>query len=128
MPIVVEALHEALAHVLVDERVVGDVVLPHLVLLGGREVAVEEEVRHLEVGRLLRELLDRVAPVAQDAGLAVELGDGARGGGGGGERRIVEPDAGEELRPLGRVDAAVRDRDLDGLPGPVVGDGHTLCH
>jgi hypothetical protein len=32
--VVVEALHEALAHVLVDERVVGDLVLPLLELLG----------------------------------------------------------------------------------------------
>ena len=46
--------------------------------VGGGELAVDEQVGDLEVGRLLGQLLDRVAAVAQDAGLAVELGDGAR--------------------------------------------------
>ena len=73
--VVVEALEEALAHVLVDERVVGDLVAPRLELRRGRQLAVEEQVGDLEVGRLLGQLLDRVAAVAQDAGVAVEVGD-----------------------------------------------------
>ena len=61
MGVVVEALDEPLAHVLVDERVVRDVVLPRLELLGGGQLAVDEEVGDLEVGRLLGEGLDRSA-------------------------------------------------------------------
>ena len=90
--VVVEALEEALAHVLVDERVVRDVVDPRLVLRGGRQLAVDQQVGHLEVGRVLRQLLDRVAAVAEDARVAVEVGDRARRGGRRHQRRVVEPD------------------------------------
>ena len=51
------------------------------------ELAVQEEVGHLQVGRVLGQLLDRVAPVAQDARFAVEVGDGALAGGGRHEAR-----------------------------------------
>ena len=44
------------------------------------QLAVDQQVGDLEVGRLLGQLLDRVAAVAQDAGVAVELGDGRLGG------------------------------------------------
>ena len=66
MGVVVEALDEPLAHVLVDVRVVRDVVGPRLELLGVGQLAVEKEVSDLEVGRLLGQLLDGVAPVTQD--------------------------------------------------------------
>ena len=128
MGVVVEPLEEPLADVLVDEGVVGDLVLPGLVLLGGRELAVQQQVGHLEVGRVLGQLLDRVAPVAEDALVAVEIGDGALAGGGGHEPRVVEPDAGQQLRPLRRRDAPVLDRDLEGLAGAVVGDRDALGH
>ena len=65
--VVVEALEESLAYVLVDEGVEGHLALPGIELFGGRQVAVQEQVRHLEVGGLLGQLLDRVAPVAEDA-------------------------------------------------------------
>ena len=73
MCVVVEAIHEPLAHVLVDERVVRDVGGPRGELLRVRELAVQEEVGHLEIGRVLGELLDRVAAIAQDARVAVEV-------------------------------------------------------
>ena len=38
---------------------------------------MDQQVAHFQEGRLLRQLLDRVAAVAQDAILAVEFGDGA---------------------------------------------------
>ena len=44
------------------------------------------------------------------------------------ERGVVEPDAGQQLAPLGGVDAAVDDRDLDRLAGAVVGDRDALGH
>ena len=59
--VVVEAVDEPLAHVLVDERVVGDVVRPRGELVGGRQLAVQQQVGDLEIGRVLGELLDRVA-------------------------------------------------------------------
>ena len=83
--VVVEALEEPLADVLVDERVGGDLVDPGVELVPVGQLAVDQQVGDLEVGGPLGQLLDRVAPVAQDAGLAVELGDGALGGCGGAE-------------------------------------------
>ena len=48
----------------------------------GRQFAVDQQVADLDEGRLLGELLDRVAAVAQDPGVAVDVGDGALGRGG----------------------------------------------
>ncbi len=80
MGVVVEALEEALADVLVNEGVVGDLVAPGLELRRVRELPVQEEVGHLQVGGVLSQLLDGIAPVAQNAGVAVEVGDGALAG------------------------------------------------
>ena len=59
--VVVEALQEPLAHVLVDVGVIRDVVRPLVELVGGGQLAEDQQVGHLEVGGLLGELLDRVA-------------------------------------------------------------------
>ena len=56
-------------------------------LVGGRQLAVDEQVAHLEEGRVLGQLVDRVAAVAQDAGVAVDVGDLRRAGRGVGEAR-----------------------------------------
>ena len=61
----------------VDESVRQDLVLEHPQLLRGGQRAVDEQVGRLEVGRVLRELLDRVAAVAQDAGVAIDVRDPA---------------------------------------------------
>ena len=47
-----------------------------------RQLAVDQQVAHLEEAALLGELLDRVAAVAQDAGVAVDVGDRGRRRGG----------------------------------------------
>ena len=128
MGVVVEALEEALADVLVDERVVGDVVPPGGELLLVGQLAVEEEVRHLEVGRALGQLLNGVAAVAQDPRIAVEVGDGALAGRRRHEAGIEEPDPGQELRPLLGRDPAVDDRNLNGLAIAIVRDRDALGH
>jgi hypothetical protein len=94
MGVVVEAFQEALPHVLVDEGVVGDLVAPGGELLRGGQLAVQEQIGHLEIGRLLGQLLNRVTPVAQDACLAVEVGDGALAGRRRHEPGVVEPHPG----------------------------------
>ena len=128
MGVVVEALHEPLAHVLVDEGVVGDLVDPLVELLGGGQLSVDQQVRHLEVGRLLGQLLDRVAAVAQHAVVAVEVGDRARGQGRRHERRVREPDARQQLAPGVGGDSAIGDRYLDGFACAVVSDGDRFSH
>jgi len=86
--IVAEAVHELL-HVLVEERVVGDLVHPLVVLGPGGELSEEDQVGGLQVGALLRELLDRVPPVFEDPLVAVDVGDLALARGGVEERGVV---------------------------------------
>src|SRR5205807_5219510 len=101
---------------------------PRLGLVLGGRLAVGHQVGNLEVVGVLGQLLDRVAAVAEDAGLAVEVGDGAGGDGGGHQGGVVEPDARHQLPPLLRRDATVDDGYLYGLSRPVVGDRYGLSH
>ena len=126
--VVVEALQEALPDVLVDEGVVGDLGLPGVELRRRRQLPVEQEVGHLEVRRVLGELLDRVAPVLQDADVAVHEGDGALARGRGREARVVEPDPREQLRELRGTHPTELDGDLDRAARSVVGDRDALTH
>ena len=124
----VEAGDEPLDELLVDEGVTGDVGVPGGQLCCCRQLAVGQQVGDLEVGGLLGELLDRVAPVLEDPGLAVDEGDRALA-----QRRRREA-RGRRTRRRGaawrtrRGDPAVDDRDLDRLAGAVVGDGDALGH
>ena len=108
------------------QRLRGDAGLEGRELRRRGELPVEQEVRDLDEGRLLRELLDGVAAVAQDALLAVEEGDRAGGGGGVQEAGVErhEAGAGPQLRD---VDPALLlrshgERELQGLAVVVQGD------
>ena len=76
-----EAVEEPL-QVLVQQRVPLDLGGELVQLFLGRQFAVDQQIADLDEIRLLGELLDRVAAVAQDAGIAVDVGDGALGRGG----------------------------------------------
>ena len=89
---------------------------------GGRQLALEQQVGGLEEAGGLGELVDRVAAVAEDARVAVDVGDRAPAGGGVQEGRVVRDDR----RKLGRADRAVDDRQGDLLAGAVVDDGERL--
>ena len=83
----------------------------------GRQLAVDEQVGDLEVGRLLGELLDRVAAVLEDALVAVDVRDRRAARRGVRERRVVGHQAEVvlvdlHLAEVHRADGAVRDRDL----------------
>jgi hypothetical protein len=124
--VVAEALDELL-DVLVHEGVVGDVVDPPFELLLGGELAEDEQVGHLEIGRLLAQLLDRNPPVLEDPRLAVDVGDRRAAGSRVGERRVVGHQAevlvGDlDLAQIDGPDRAVADLQLVGLARAVVGD------
>ena len=119
--VVAEALHQAL-HVLVDVGVEGDLVHPLLVLLLGRQLAVNEQVRDLEVRRGLRELLDGVAAVLEDPGFSIDVRDCRAAGRGVGESGIVKSQAGLLPEIAGR-DSAVGDGELVFGAVAVVTDG-----
>ena len=85
---------EQLLHVLVQQRVAGELVLEALELGGRRQLAVDQQVADLGEGGVLGDLVDRVAAVAQDPLLAVDKGDRARAGARVAVRRVVGDGAG----------------------------------
>ncbi len=88
MGVPAESAHE-LVDLLMHHGVVGHMVREVLVLLGGGQLAMEDQVGHLEEVALGGQVLDRVAPVQQDALVAVDEGDLGAAGGRGGEARVV---------------------------------------
>ena len=90
--------------VLVQQRVPADPLVELAQLVGGRQLAVDQQVGDLEEAGLLGQLVDRIAAVAQDPGVTVDVGDlrGAR-------RRVheadVEGDLARRRQELARVEA-----------------------
>ena len=123
--VVAEALHHAL-QVLVQEGVVGDVVLEAAQRVLGRQFAEHEQERRLEVGAVDRQLLDRIAAIAKDPLVAVDEGDGAPHGGGVEKGGVVAHQA--ELAERGRVERAVLHGHLELGVRTAVGDGERARH
>ena len=130
MRVVAEPLEE-LVDVRVDVGVDPHVVGPALELSRGRKLALEQQVRGLEEARLLGDLLDRVAAVAEDPLVAVDVRDRApaRCGVqvGGIERHQSRPVGARDLTEVGRPDGAVDDRKRVLGAVAVVDDGERLC-
>ena len=126
--VVVKPVDEALAHVLVDERVAGHVVLPLLQLHGVGQFAVEQQVRDLQVGAVLGELFDGVPAISQDPGLAIEVRDGALTRRCLHEGRVVDEQRRIELADSAGGKDVVGDRDGDLLAGAIVDDGDGVGH
>ena len=126
--VVVETFEESLAHVLVNEGVIRDVLSPLIGLLLVRQLTVEEQVGHFEVGRLLGQLLDGVSAIAQDAGVTIEVGHRAFGGRRGHETRVVEPHTGHQLRKRRGGHATVLDGNVNTLASAVVSESYRFRH
>src|SRR5262245_51105139 len=71
MRVIMEPVYELL-DVLMDEGVVCDVPLPLLQFRGAGQLTVEEEVGDFQVVAALRQLLDQVAAISQDAAVAID--------------------------------------------------------
>ena len=111
---------------------IDDVRLPRGVLVRRRQLAAQEQPRHLEEALALGELFDRVAAIAQDALVAVDERDGAAAVRRVHERRVVghqtEVVGGRlDLAQLHAGDRAVLDGDLVLLAGAVVDDGERVA-
>jgi hypothetical protein len=132
MGVVLEALHELL-HVLVEHRVQGDFLRPRFELRLRGQLAEQIRYGGLDERAVLRQLFDRVAPVEQDALVAVDVGDSAAARRGVLERRVVrhQPEvvvARTNLAKVHRLDRAVGDGNLIRLAGAVVLDRQRICH
>src|ERR1700724_2127108 len=94
---------------LVHHRVVGNVVNELLLLLGSRQLPVEEEIGDLEEVAFGGKLLDRVSPVEQYALIAIDIGDARATGSSGHKPGIVGEVAGLGVQ-LADVDDTRPDR------------------
>jgi hypothetical protein len=88
MGIVVEAVDELL-DVLVDERVVSDLLDPLLGLGLVGQLAIDQQMGDVEETAVLGEFFDRIPAVAQDASLTIDECDRRPATGRVQERRIV---------------------------------------
>ncbi len=108
---------EEVPQVLVQQRVPADLVGERLQLGRRRQLAVDQQVADLEEGRPLGQLVDRVAAVAQDARVAVDVGDRRPAG-----RGVDEPDVqGDQVgraQQLGDIDGVVAFGGRDPRQGP----------
>ena len=130
MGVVAEALEE-LGDVGVYVCVELDLLFPLAQLLLARQLALAEQIGHLEKRGLLRQLLDWVTTVSQDALVTVDERDRAATGRGVHEGRIVghhpEVIVGDlDLPQVGSLDGAFGDRQLVALAGSVIGDGNAV--
>ena len=127
-----EAVEEPL-EVLVQQGVPLDLGGEVRQLLRGGQFAVDEQIAHLDEGRLLGQLVDRVTAVTQDAGITVDVSDGALGRRGVHEPLVEGGVAGfgqqrtqrDAIGSLGRMDD-LKVQLSTGIPegGGVVGCGH----
>ena len=120
----VQHLEDVLMNVGVERHLLHEVVQLGL----GGQLPLQEQIGDLEVRGPLRQLLDRVAAIAQDPLIAVDEGDGATGRDGIRVGRIVghHPEVALvdlDLAQVHRADhVALEDVDLVVLAGPVVPD------
>jgi hypothetical protein len=128
--VVLEAVDELL-DVLVDDGVRRDVTLPLRPGVRTGEFAEEQQVRHLEEGAVLGELLDGIPTILEDAPIAVDERNGAAATGRVEECRVVGHQA-EVVGPgldgpqFRRCDGAVLDGKLVLEPRAIVGDAERV--
>ena len=133
MRVVVEALDELL-DVLMHHRVHGHLMLPVLQLGRRRQLAVQQQVRRLEVGAVLGQLLDGIAPILEHADVAVDEGDAAAARRGVHERRVVGQQTGVvgciglDLLEISGLDRTIGDGKIVRLARAVVGDCERVSH
>ena len=118
MGVAAEALEEA-GHLLVNHGVMDHAVVEIFLLRLGGKFPVQQQIAGLEEVALFGELLDRIAAVFQDAGVAVDIGDLRLAAAGGGEAGVVGEHPGLAVE-LGDVDdirphRAAQDREIVGL-------------
>ena len=75
MRVIAEGL-QVLGHVLMDKGVTHDASCPNVELFLGGQLAVDQEVRDLQEARVLRQVLNVVASVAENALVAIDVRDG----------------------------------------------------
>ena len=119
MRVAADAVIEIL-QLLMHHGVHGDRMLEFGALLRARQFAFQQQIGDLDEVRILRELVDRIAAIEQDALVAVDEGDFRFAAGGGGVAGVESEGAGlfvegsdiDHIRPVGRLE----NRQIRGFP------------
>ncbi len=131
MGVVLKPLHQLL-DVLVQQRVLRDLVGPGLELLFGGQLSEEDQVRGFEIGAVLGQFLDGIPAIPEDALVAVDIGNRAPAGRGVEEGRVVgrQPRVvnGLDLLEIGGPNRAFLDGDFVLLARAVVGNRQRVSH
>src|SRR5258706_6412818 len=110
-----------------NDRMDRDVMRPTRQLRLGRQFAVENQIGGFKISTFFSDLLDRIPTIAQNAFIAVDIGDSALARGGIHKARVVADDTivltNLDLEQIRRLDRAVFDRNLVLFASPVVGYG-----
>ncbi len=130
MGIVMEGLQQLL-HVFRNQQVLLDLAVPGGQFSLGGKLPVQEKERDFEERAVFGKLLDRVAPVSQDAAIAIQIGDRTLARRRVHERRVVrhQPEiarAGLNLPQVHGADRAVLNGYGIRLLGAIIGDGKGL--
>ena len=103
-------------HLLVNHGVMDHALVEIFLLRLGRQFAVQQQVAGFEEVAFFRQLLDRIAAVFQNAGVAVDIGDLGLAAAGGGKAGVVgeHPGLGVELADIDdvRPDGAAQNREI----------------
>src|SRR5579872_698800 len=126
MRVVAETLEKRFGR-LMQHAVVRDEIHPGVQLGRSRELAVEEQVGHFEERAFLGEFFDRVSAIAQDASVAVDIGDLALTRRGVEKSRVVTHDAEIvsvflDLPEIHGAYIPIRQWELIGFVGAIVDD------
>jgi hypothetical protein len=110
-----------------EHGVMGDLMDPILELAGGGQLAEQDQVGDFEEGAMLGQHFDGITAVAQNAPIAINVGDRAPAGGGVHEGRVIGHQAevfraSLDLAQVHGADGAVFDWQGIGLAGTVIGD------
>src|SRR2546428_13464865 len=109
----------------------GDRLDPLATLLGIRQLAMDQEIGRLEKAASIGQLLDGITPVAENATLAIDIGDGTATAGRVEEGGIVAHHSGagpvrRDLLELGGRDRTIPNGNLVAAAVSVIGDGKRL--
>ena len=118
--------------VLMGVAVQGDGPFPFIHLPPIGQFAMDQQVAGLQVGAVLRQLLDGIAPVHEHALFPVQVGDRAAAACRGGEARIIGEHTQLAIQLAGVDDRspvyALFHRTLDLFAGPVVNNSYRIRH
>src|SRR5919107_4057707 len=117
-------------YILVNDGMNSNVANPIRELGFAGQFTIENQVSSFQVSALLRQLFNRIAAIAQNTLIAINIGDLALAGRGIHKTRIVADQpiivGNFYLKQIGGLDRAILNRDIVFLPGSIIDDRQSV--